>query len=459
MTRPLRLLQLVHTYPPALGGVQQSVSDVCERLVADYGWEVTVLATNALTSLSFRDSAISTLPIDPHGEQRNGVTVRRFSVDTRWAPFLRYAQATAYRLRLPGNGRLRTLWTGPISRGLLQATLTEKADVICAATFPFNHLSYPFRRPEPRPPVILVGAIHTENPWTYHRPDLFRLVKRAYSTIVHTEHERQWLINEQHVRPKQVRVIGHGIETPKPHPEPGTFRRAHRIPPEARVVAYIGAHSPHKGIETLIEVFPRLLESHDSMWLVVGGAETDYSADLRRLIAGLPEQARGRILFFTDISDSLKAEILVDADVFASPSREEAFGITTIEAWAYEKPVVVGDSPGQLDVVDDGRLGLVVPYGDTEQLLAALSRLSTDEALRMELGREGKRKVDTHYDLPEVIAQYHALFAEAAESSQSRRVNLTAEHEPKITTRNDLGDENAAEEDRYGARRHGRRRE
>jgi hypothetical protein len=37
MTRPLRLLQLVHTYPPALGGVQQSVSDVCERLVADYG--------------------------------------------------------------------------------------------------------------------------------------------------------------------------------------------------------------------------------------------------------------------------------------------------------------------------------------------------------------------------------------------------------------------------------------
>src|SRR4029450_2153342 len=147
MTRPLRLLQLVHTYPPALGGVQQSVSDVCERLVADYGWEVTVLATNALTSLSFRDSAISTLPIDPHGEQRNGVTVRRFSVDTRWAPFLRYAQATAYRLRLPGNGRVRTLLTGPVSRGLLQATLTEKADVICAATFPFNHLSYPFRRP------------------------------------------------------------------------------------------------------------------------------------------------------------------------------------------------------------------------------------------------------------------------------------------------------------------------
>jgi glycosyltransferase involved in cell wall biosynthesis len=195
------------------------------------------------------------------------------------------------------------------------------------------------------------------------------------------------------------------------------------------------------------------------VWLVVGGAETDYSADLRRLIGGLSEQARGRILFFTDISDSLKAEILVDADVFASPSREEAFGITTIEAWAYEKPVVVGDSPGQLDVVDDGRLGLVVPYGDTEQLLAALSRLSTDEALRMELGREGKRKVDTHYDLPEVIAQYHALFAEAAESGHSRRVNLTAEHEPKITTRNDLGDENAAEEDRYGARRRGRRRE
>jgi glycosyltransferase involved in cell wall biosynthesis len=384
---------------------------------------VTVLTTNALTALSFRDSDIPTLQIEPHGEQRNGVTVRRFSVDTRWAPFLRYAQAAAYRLRLPGNGRLRTLWTGPISRGLLRATLAGEADVICAATFPFNHLSYPFRRPKPQPPVILVGAIHTENPWTYHRPDLFRLVKRAYSTIVHTEHERQWLIDEQHVPPTQVRVIGHGIETPKPHPTPATFRTAHGIPSEALVVAYVGAHAPHKGIETLIEVFPRLLEAHDSAWLVIGGAETEYSADLRRLIAALPDHARGRVLFFTDISDSLKAEMLVDADVFASPSREEAFGITTIEAWAYEKPVVVGDSPGQLDVVDDGRLGLVVPYRDREQLLDALVRLSKDEALRTELGRAGENKVKTHYDLPRVIAQYEALFSEAADYGRRGREN------------------------------------
>ena len=422
MTRPPRLLQLVHAYPPALGGVQQSVSDVCEALVADYGWEVTVLTTNALTSLSFRDSAIPTLPVEPY-EQRNGVTVRRFPVDTRWAPFLRYAQAAAYRLRLPGHGKLRTLWTGPISPGLLRATQTEKADVICAATFPFNHLSYPFRRPEPRPPVILVGAIHTENPWTYHRPDLFRLVKRAYSTIVHTEHERQWLIEDQHVSPEQVRVIGHGIETPKPHPPEGTFRHAHGVPPDAFIVAYVGAHARHKGIETLIQVFPRLVESHGTAWLVIAGAETEYSAQLQRLISALPDQVRAHVLFFTDISDSLKAEILVDCDVFASPSREEAFGITTIEAWAYAKPVVVGDSPGQLDVVENGRLGLVVPHRDEDRLLDALVRLAKDEGLRGELARAGKDQVTARYDLSRVIDQYRTLFAEAAGSAAKVTAN------------------------------------
>ena len=261
-----------------------------------------------------------------------------------------------------------------------------------------------------------MGAIHTEQAWAYHRPDLIRLVKRAYSTVVYTEHERQWLINHHDVAPERLSLIGHGIEVQKPLPRSGAFREAHGIPPEALVISYVGAHARQKGIEALIEVLPRLLDLHGEAWLVIAGAETEYSADLQRLIAAIPDLARARVLFFSDISDSLKAEILVDCDVFASPSREESFGITIIEAWAYEKPVVVGNSPGQRDVVEDGRLGLVVEYGNRQHLLDALGLLLGNKTLRAQLGRAGKEQVAARYDMSRIVAQYHALFTEAVES-------------------------------------------
>jgi glycosyltransferase involved in cell wall biosynthesis len=120
-----------------------------------------------------------------------------------------------------------------------------------------------------------------------------------------------------------------------------------------------------------------------------------------------------------DISEQLKADILADCDVFASPSREEAFGITTLEAWAQERPVVVGDSPGQRSVVDEGALGLLVPHGDARRLLEALTTLARDEMLRARLGRAGKERVMARHQLPEVVRQYHSLFLEAAEAARS----------------------------------------
>ena len=51
------------------------------------------------------------------------------------------------------------------SPGDVPAVREFDADVVCAASFPLNHMTYPFRRPEPRPPIVLVPASHTTNDW------------------------------------------------------------------------------------------------------------------------------------------------------------------------------------------------------------------------------------------------------------------------------------------------------
>ncbi|MBV8276803.1 MAG: glycosyltransferase family 4 protein [Verrucomicrobia bacterium] len=413
-SRRLRLLQLVHGYPPALGGVETSTRDLCERLVADYDVDVTVFTTNALTIANFKDSSLPTLPIEADEEQ-NGVKIKRFPVVTAWARVLGQMQRIAWHLKLPGNDRLRTWYNGPISPRMLRAVCSFEADVVCAASFPLNHMTYPFRRREPRPPVILVGAVHTNNSWGYDRRHLIRLVARSSATVAHTEHEREWLI-ERGAPPEKLRVIGHGIELNDFAAEPGMFRRAHGIPRDAFLVAYLGQQAGHKGIDTLIRVLPGLLERREDAWLLVAGARTPYSAELRRLAEGLPGHTRSRLLFVDDLTKADRAQVLADCDVFASPSAQESFGITTLEAWSQAKPVVVGDGPAQRSVVEDGVSGILVPHGHEGRLLEALDTLGADASLRARLGDAGRRRLQERYDHSAVVSQYYSLFIEAAEA-------------------------------------------
>ena len=58
----------------------------------------------------------------PAGEEmRGGVRVRRHRADPRLAPRLQRARRRcAFRLHLPGNGALRTLYDGPLAPGMLR---------------------------------------------------------------------------------------------------------------------------------------------------------------------------------------------------------------------------------------------------------------------------------------------------------------------------------------------------
>lgn len=415
MRTSIRLLQLVHGYPPAIGGVELSTRDLCEALVAEYGLDVTVFTTNAFTVANFVDAALPTIPIDPDEEQ-NGVRIRRFPVVTRWAAMLRQLQRAAGALKLPGNDRLRTWYQGPIAPEMLRAVRESDADVVCAASFPLNHMTYPFRRRVSRSPIVLVPAVHTTNTWGYSRPHLFRLAARSYATVAHTEHEREWLI-ARGVPADRVRVIGHGIELSDFHAEPGRFRARRGIPSDAFVVAYVGQQGGHKGIDTLMRVLPGLLEQRADSWLVVAGARTAYSAELRRIAGALPEPARSRVVLIDDVTSGERAEVLTDCDVFASPSEQESFGITTLEAWSQAKPVVVGDGPAQACVVEAGASGLLVPHGNEQRLLESLSQLASDGVLREWLGEAGRRRLHERHLHSSIVAQYHSLFVEAATRS------------------------------------------
>ena len=158
-----------------------------------------------------------------------------------------------------------------------------------------------------------------------------------------------------------VAVIPNGVDIP---PEPG--REA-----EPPYVLYAGRLSPEKGVEDL-------LGAANGLNLVVAG-----DGPLRSAVP----QARG----FVPRPELQR--LLAAAAVVACPSRREGFGVVCAEAMAYGRAVVASRVGGLIDLVEDGRTGLLVPPRDPAALRAALERLLADSELRARLGASAREHV------------------------------------------------------------------
>lgn len=94
------------------------------------------------------------------------------------------------------------------------------------------------------------------------------------------------------------------------------------------------------------------------------------------------------------------------AGVYLATTRE-TFGIGTLEALAYGVPVVGWDYGGQSEIVIQGQTGILVPYGDTALLAAAIKSALAN---RVVYSLAARQDAIDRWQWPDKIAQYAGLF-------------------------------------------------
>jgi len=193
------------------------------------------------------------------------------------------------------------------------------------------------------------------------------------------------------------------------------------LKPSDRIVLWVGRLDPVKGLRILIDSFVSVVTRPDVRLLLVGGGP--LLRELTEAVAILSVKDRVMLLGpRTDVPSLLRA-----ADVFVFPSRTEGLPNALMEAMAAALPIVATDVPGCRDLIRNRETGLLVPYGDTQSLAAALGSLLDDRVLAAQLGRAAQREVTEHWHLSATWAGYARLYAEALAEVPARMVEKKGE--------------------------------
>ncbi len=398
----MKILHVVHAYPPSMGGSQWLVKNLSEQLVAQFGDDVTVFTTTALDTATFSGRAGKVVAAGISVE--NGVTVRRFPFVRGWYWTRKIASGVADILHLPGWDTLRAIHQGPIVPGLAKAIATSRADVVMATAFPLWHMFAAQKGAKKVGiPVVFLGALHPADEWGFNRPMIFDAIRRAAGYIALSPFERDFLV-ERGISAEKITVVGGGI-TPPPDslPAPESSRRRLHIPADAPVLLALGRQNPRKRFEFLLEAMPSVWRKLPETRVIFAGAADESTTRLRK-------SGDARVLVLNDISETNKHALLSACDALVLPSTEESFGIVFVEAWWHGKPVIGANAGAVASLIENGVEGLLFVPNDRGCLADKIIEILSQPKMAQVLGTKGRQKVHKNYTWEAVSHQVRSVY-------------------------------------------------
>ncbi len=223
-------------------------------------------------------------------------------------------------------------------------------------------------------------------------------------------------------RPDSAVLIPNGLDSTAYHPEMHRerVRQELGIAPGDFLAGCAGRLVPWKRCDLFLRATARASrEIPGARFLIIGGDLTGehpgLEAELHALAASLG--LGDRALFLGQREDL--PELLDALDVLVHPAPDEPFGRVLLEAMALGKPVIAARAAGPAEIVVDGKTGLLVSPGATEELARAMIALAADPARARAMGSAGRRRLESAYTLEACAARVAGLYADLAARPQS----------------------------------------
>ena len=370
----MRILVLIHEFPPVGGGGGRVAEDICSKL-AQRGNEVKVLTTH-----------IKGLPYE---EERNGFHVIRFR-SLRMQPYRASFISMALYV-------LAGLWVG------LRFIGSFKPDVIHAHfAVPAGSLAWMLSRMTGIPYVLTVhlgdvpGGVPEKTDewfrWIY--PFTPNIWKNAREIVAVSEFTRQLALKKYKER---IQVVPNGVDLSTLMPDQISLNDPPRIVFAGR---FMEQKNPLQLVRTLNE-----LKEFKWQCLMIG--DGPLMQDVKCAIEELGLKDRFQLTGWIDPQDVLTW--FDKSDILFMPSRSEGLPVVGVQALAKGLAIVASRVGGFVDLVDDDKNGYLVREAEASKFSTLLSGLLSDSKRLLSFRIASLEKARS-FELEQIVEEYENIF-------------------------------------------------
>ncbi len=371
----MRILVLVHEFPPVGGGGGRVAEDICSKL-AKRGYEVKVLTTH-IRGL-------------PYQEEKNGFQVIRFRSLRRQLYRASFLSMAVY--------VLAGLWAG------LRLIGSFKPDVIHGHfAVPAGALAWMLSRLTGIPYVLTVhlgdipGGVPEKTDvwfrWIY--PFTPRIWRDAKEIVAVSEFTKQLALKKYK---EKIRVIPNGADLSALMPSRISLNDPPRIVFAGR---FMEQKNPLQFVQTLREL-------KEFKWQAMMIGDGPLLRDVKCAIEDHGLQDRFHLTGWLDPQDVLNW--FEKSDVLFMPSRSEGLPVVGVQALAKGLAIVASRVGGFVDLVDDEHNGYLIQQDETAKFTSLLSSLLSDSNRLLSFRNASLAKARS-FGLEQIVKEYENIFS------------------------------------------------
>ena len=354
----MKIAQITKYFYPHRGGIESHVLGISKEFV-EKGLNVKVFTSN--------------IPKGKRREEINGIKVFRSPV-------------------------FFTFSNGPFSPGILMDLLNNDYDLIhlhLPDPF-FSIFAYIASLIKRKPLVVTYHADIIKDRWyekllkIIYYPILYLILRHSKRIIATSPNYVKESSVLKHFIDK-IEIAPNFVDEKRFNPDVSgeNIRRRYKLE-NKKVVLFLGRFVPYKGIEYLIDAFIRVKDNiENSVLLLVGDGV------LRKKLMNLAKDEEN--IIFIKPKENEIPEYYAACDLFVLPSitRQEAFGITLLEAMATGKVCITTNISGMPYVVNN--CGIKISPKDVDALKYAIIELLGNDAYRKRMGKCGRKRVEEYF--------------------------------------------------------------
>ena len=211
------------------------------------------------------------------------------------------------------------------------------------------------------------------------------------------------------VNQNKIIVMNPGIDSKKDLDQKSLGKVKSLLTVKAPRLITVSRFDKRKNHEKVIMALRNLKQIYpDIVYICVGSG--DEENNIKNLVKELDLESQ--VMFFKDISDSLKNALVAESNIFVMPSfihksSVEGFGIVYAEAAQYGVPSIGGKDGGASDAIEHEKTGLICDGNNLDEIYSSINSMLQNKKY-LEYGKNAQNYVTKFY-WPNIIEEFKRI--------------------------------------------------